>query len=174
MQNSNEQNTAAVTDGIQRHYVDQCEQYPRFCEINPLTSTDQVRKLSREQAESARAELKAAVAAGETEWADMAWCAYWELVSALVHRNVTLALERCYSAIALHLRLTELLLGKLAEKPQGATCSALTPEQVAEMVNAVHAYLAGGNYEFAVQVGDVVLKCTNEGANKDDGKEDAR
>lgn len=171
---NNEQNTAAVTDGVQRHYADQCEQYPHFCEIDPLTSTPHACKLAREQVESARSDLRAAVAAGETEWADMAWCAYWELAAALLHGNAPLALERCYSSIALHLRLAELLLGKLAEKPQGAARGALTPEQVAEMVDAVHAYLAGGNYEFAVQVGDVVLKCTDEGASKDDGKGDAQ
>ena len=171
---NNEQNTAAVTDGVQRHYADQCEQYPRFCEIDPLTSTPHACKLARERVESARSDLRAAVAVGETEWADMAWCAYWELAAALLHGNAPLALERCYSSIALHLRLAELLLGKLAEKPQDAPRSALTPEQVAELVTQVHAYLTGGNYEFAVQVGDVVLKCTDEGANKDDGKGDAR
>jgi hypothetical protein len=42
----------------------------------------------------------------------------------------------------------------------------LTAEQVAAILHDVFMYLTQGNYDFTVQVGDVVLKCTEEGDAK--------
>lgn len=174
MQNNSEPNTAAVTDGIQRHYADQCEQYPRFCEIDPLTSTDHARELSRERAEDARNDLKAAVAAKETEWADLAWCAYWELAAALLHGDAALALEKCYSTIALHLRLTELLLGKLVEPKTGkSSLEDLLASALARVVEHAHSIdgdttwthaIRGEDYDFAMLVLSEVGKTGKEDA----------
>ena len=39
----------------------------------------------------------------------------------------------------------------------------LTAEQIASILHEVFMYLTQGNYDFTVQVGDVVVKCTEEG-----------
>jgi hypothetical protein len=45
----------------------------------------------------------------------------------------------------------------------------LTAEQVATILYEVFVYLAHGNYDFTVQVGDVVIKCTDEGKENSHG-----
>lgn len=42
----------------------------------------------------------------------------------------------------------------------------LTAEQVATILHEVFMYLTQGNHDFTVQVGDVVIKCTEEGGAK--------
>lgn len=42
----------------------------------------------------------------------------------------------------------------------------LTAEQVATVLYEVFMYLTQGNYDFTVQVGDAVIKCTEEGGAK--------
>ena len=42
----------------------------------------------------------------------------------------------------------------------------LTAEQVAAILHEVFMYLTQGDYDFTVQVGDVVVKCTAEGGGK--------
>ena len=42
----------------------------------------------------------------------------------------------------------------------------LTAEQVAAILHEISMYLTQGNYDFTVQVGDVVIKCTKEGDAK--------
>ena len=39
----------------------------------------------------------------------------------------------------------------------------LTAEQVASIIHEVFMYLTQGNHDFTVQVGDVCIKCTEEG-----------
>lgn len=42
----------------------------------------------------------------------------------------------------------------------------LTAEQVAAILHEAFMYLTQGNYNFTVQVGGVVIKCTDEGGDK--------
>jgi hypothetical protein len=42
----------------------------------------------------------------------------------------------------------------------------LTEGQVATILHEVFMYLTEGNYDFTVQVGGVVIKCTEEGGEK--------
>lgn len=42
----------------------------------------------------------------------------------------------------------------------------LTAEQVATILHEAFMHLTQGNYDFTVQVGDVVIKCTEEGGAK--------
>lgn len=43
----------------------------------------------------------------------------------------------------------------------------LTDEQVAAILREVFMYLTQGDYDFTVQVGCVVVKCTEEGARNE-------
>ena len=42
----------------------------------------------------------------------------------------------------------------------------LTAEQIATILHEVFMYLTQGNNDFTVQVGDVVIKCIEEGGDK--------
>lgn len=46
----------------------------------------------------------------------------------------------------------------------------LTDEQAATILHEVFMYLTEGNYDFTVQVGDVVIKCTEEGEPEEQGE----
>lgn len=45
----------------------------------------------------------------------------------------------------------------------------LTAEQTATILHEVFMYRTNGNYDFTVQAGDVVIKCTDEGKENSHG-----
>ena len=55
---------------------------------------------------------------------------------------------------------------RITDSKEGRREVKLTAEQVATILHEVFMCLTQGNYDFTVQVGDVVIKCTEEGGAK--------
>ena len=94
---------------IERHYFNAMEKHPYFCdELTPsnygVEDTDGHLRVLRNA-------LKNAVESGHLAMPDVLNCEIEEMMNAIIHGDTAAAVEECYDAIAVLLRVTDVLEG---------------------------------------------------------------
>lgn len=98
----------ATIDAIERHYRNAKEKHPYFC--------DRITCLSEAGAETHlsvhRSALETEVEAGDIEVNTLLFCEFYEAMEAYTHGDTAAAVEECYDAISVLLRVVDVLQGR--------------------------------------------------------------
>jgi hypothetical protein len=105
---------------IREHYEHAKEKHPYFCDgllptdIDMGWSKGEVLQKIVLELRLARDRIEVGGKSGNRLWNEILNCEVWELTEAIYHKNTTAAIEECYDAIAVLLRLVDLLEGRQA------------------------------------------------------------
>ena len=98
---------------IREHYERAKEKHPYFCDcIFPANlDAETVRYVIREELSRIRRGIKSDIEKGEVGWDQLLNCEVWEIHEAVANNNAAAAVEECYDAIAVLLRVVDVLEG---------------------------------------------------------------
>jgi hypothetical protein len=101
---------------IKQHYNHAREKHPYFCDslLPEGRSLVSLEKEVEENLENARLDIETAERLGRLIPQILLNCEVWEINEAVVSDNITAAVEECYDAIAVLLRIVDVLEGRQA------------------------------------------------------------
>lgn len=89
------------------------EKHPYFCDwLKPNATSGADMKRVADGLNMARARVAAAIAVSNVGWDDLLDCETWGIIEALANDNISLAVRKCYAAIAVLLRTVDALEGR--------------------------------------------------------------
>lgn len=98
---------------IERHYLHAKKKHPYFCDrMLPAWAECNIKELVRRALDDRRASLKAREQDGNLVWNYVLDCDVWEVSDAIVNGDIPHAIEECYHAIAVLLRVVDVLEGR--------------------------------------------------------------
>jgi hypothetical protein len=102
---------------IREHYEHAKAKHPYFCDyllpaFPAFLGTETMRSLIGEELSKIRRGIKLDIEKGEVEWDQLLNCEVWEINEAVVNNNTAAAIEECYDAIAVLLRVVDVLEGR--------------------------------------------------------------
>lgn len=99
---------------IERHYKHAKEKHPYFCDIlHPKFYTkDQARLRCTNELEDCRDLISEMASESRLQWDVLLNCEVWETHKAIANCDTTAAVEECYDAIAVLLRVIDVLEGR--------------------------------------------------------------
>ena len=98
---------------IYRHYLHAKEKHPYFCDrLMPKISYGEAQQITEDALTQVRDNLKLETSRGSLIWDLILNCEVWEIHEAIANRDVVRALEECYDAIAVLLRVVDVLEGR--------------------------------------------------------------
>ena len=104
------------TDCMERvwaHYDHAREKHPHFCDrLLPDWPIGVIKSHVAENLEYARSRIKAGVRDHNLMWNELANCEVWEATEAIANGDTAHAVEECYDAIAVLLRVIDVLEGR--------------------------------------------------------------
>jgi hypothetical protein len=106
----------ATIEKIKQHYNHAREKHPYFCDslLPEGRSLVSLEKEVEENLENARLDIESAERLGRLIPQILLNCEVWEINEAIVDDNITAAVEECYDAIAVLLRIVDVLEGRQA------------------------------------------------------------
>lgn len=101
---------------IREHYEHAKSKHPYFCDtlIPKSTSHEELVEETKNLLEESRELLKSEIAESDVFCMDVLWCEIAEVASALAENDTAHAVEECYDAIAVLLRVVDVLEGRQA------------------------------------------------------------
>ena len=101
---------------IREHYEHAKEKHPYFCDwVIPETYTPkEIRKRIDDTLQKCREDIALAEGVGVLSWDDILNCEVWEVFNAIAKGDTAAAVEECYDAIAVLLRVVDVLEGRQA------------------------------------------------------------
>lgn len=107
---------AAVLAEIYKHYTHAKTKHPYFCDgLTPIAfggDPDEIREWVDYQLREQRRKLALLADDGRVSWVDVLNCEVWEINEALVAGDFPAGVRECYDAIAVLLRLVDVLQGR--------------------------------------------------------------
>ena len=103
-----------VVSAIERHYEHAKEKHPYFCDIlRPKFYTeDQARRRCANELEDCRDLISEMASESRLQWDVLLNCEVWEAHEAIANDDNFAAVEECYDAIAILLRVIDVLEGR--------------------------------------------------------------
>lgn len=101
---------------IEKHYLHAREKHPYFCDsLFPKSYTkDQAKRRCAIELEDCRNLISEMASAGRLQWDLLLNCEVWEVHEAIANGDTAAAVEECYDAIAVLLRVVDVLEGRQA------------------------------------------------------------
>jgi hypothetical protein len=104
---------------IREHYEHAKAKHPYFCDyllpaLPAFLGTETMRSLIGEELSKIRRDIKLDIEKGEVGWDQLLNCEVWEINEAVVNNNTAAAVEECFDAIAVLLRVVDVLEGRQA------------------------------------------------------------
>lgn len=107
-----------IIEKIREHYEHAKKKHPYFCDGLLPTDTDKgwskgevLQKIVLEL-RLARDRIEVGGKIGNRLWNEILNCEVWEMIEAIYHKDTTSAVEECYDAIAVLLRVVDVLEGR--------------------------------------------------------------
>lgn len=100
---------------IERHYLHAKEKHPYFCDAllpHREYSREQIHELIEANLALARNRIEVGVRDGNVMWNELLNCEVWEAIEDIANGDAADAVEECYDAIAVLLRVVDVLEGR--------------------------------------------------------------
>lgn len=103
---------------IREHYEHAKEKHPYFCDgllptqFKDCMTEEEMISIIAWNIRKARAKIKLCIKSGNVLWNEVLNCEVWEASEAMANGNTSAAVEECYDAIAVLLRVVDVLEGR--------------------------------------------------------------
>ena len=107
---------AGIVAEITKHYMHAKTKHPYFCDVllpvKPMNEPEILREITAQHLEKSRKILADRIKVGGVIWDNVLDCEVWEILDALVNGDTAAAVSECFDAIAVLLRLVDVLQGR--------------------------------------------------------------